>query len=155
MHNEIRRQDRKISLEESIDLLQKGEYGVLSMCSLENEGYGLPLSYVYDDGKIYFHCATEGTKLEYIKNNNKVSFCVVGHTQVLPEKFSTIYHSAIAFGTIAEAKGEEKQKALELLLKKYSPDFMEAGISYIDKLFDKTNVLRLSVEEISGKARKQ
>ncbi len=48
---------------------------------------------------IYFHCAPEGHKLENLSGNNKVSFCVVGKTQVLPDKFATNYESVIVFGT--------------------------------------------------------
>ena len=39
--------------------------------------YAVPLSFVYADGKIYFHAALSGHKLDAIKNNDKVSFCVV------------------------------------------------------------------------------
>jgi len=59
MNSNIRRQDRVTSFEESADLLRKGEFGILSMCSTENEGYGIPISYVFDNDRIYFHCATE------------------------------------------------------------------------------------------------
>jgi nitroimidazol reductase NimA-like FMN-containing flavoprotein (pyridoxamine 5'-phosphate oxidase superfamily) len=100
MDHTIRRQDRKLSEEESIEILQKGEYGVLSMCSAENEGYGIPLNYVFSQKTIYFHCAVEGSKLDFLKNKNKVSFCVVGNTEVQPSEFGTIYESAIAFGTV-------------------------------------------------------
>lgn len=87
--NKIRRQDRAISKEESIQILDKGEYGILSMCSYENMGYGVPLNYIWRGNKIYFHCAFEGTKLSYLRNNNKVSFCVVGNTELLPSIYLT------------------------------------------------------------------
>lgn len=77
MKNNIRRQDRRTSIDEAVDLMKRGEFGILSMCSSEKEGYGIPINYVFDNSRIYFHCATEGAKLEYLRNNNKVSFCVV------------------------------------------------------------------------------
>lgn len=155
MESNMRRQDRQTSHDEAVDLMNKGEFGVLSMCSTDNEGYGIPLNYVFDQDKIYFHCATEGAKLKYLRNNNKVSFCAVGDTQVMPSKFGTLYHSAIAFGTIAEVEGDEKHEALLLIVKKYSAGFVEQGIAYIDKLQDKVKVLKLSIETITGKSRKQ
>ena len=155
MNKEIRRQERKITEKQALDILKEGEYGVLSMCTPENEGYGIPLSYALDNNKIYFHCAVEGSKLDYLRSNNRVSFCVVGKTQVLPSKFSTIYESAIAFGKIKEVSGNEKRNALMLLVEKYSNNFIEEGKEYIEKSFDRVIVLVLSIESITGKARKQ
>ncbi len=154
MNTEIRRQDRKIESKEAIDILKKGEYGVLSMSTQNNEGYGIPLNYVYDNDKIYFHCALNGSKLDYLRTNNKVSFCVIGNTQILPSKFGTLYESSIASGLISEVEGDEKRNALMLIIEKYSNDFIEEGKEYIQRLYYKTIVLRLSIESIIGKSRK-
>lgn len=154
MNSNIRRQDRATTMEESVNLLNNGEYGVLSMSSDDNEGYGIPINYVFDNDKIYFHCAVEGTKLTYLRKNNKVSFCVVGATQVMPSKFGTLYNSAIASGKITDIEGDEKREALVLFIKKYSPDFMNEGIEYINKLYDRVKILKLSIDTITGKARK-
>lgn len=124
------------------------------MSSADNEGYGIPINYVFDNDKIYFHCAVEGTKLTYLRKNNKVSFCVVGATQVMPSKFGTLYNSAIASGKITDIEGDEKREALVLFIKKYSPEFMNEGIEYINKLYDRVKILKLSIDTITGKARK-
>ena len=87
----MRRQDREITREEAIGILEKGEYGVLSMCTPANEGYGIPINYTFNNAHIYFHCAKTGSKLEYLRNNPNVSFCVVGKTTVLPSAFGTLY----------------------------------------------------------------
>jgi len=104
---------------------------------------------------IYLHCATEGSKLDFLRHNNKVSFCVVGKTELIPSKFATIYESAIAFGLITEVEGEEKREALMKILEKYSGNFIPQGIEYINKLFDKVAIIKLSIETITGKSRKQ
>ncbi len=127
MDSKLRRQDRQISDSEAMEILRKGEYGVLSMCSLTNEGYGVPLSFVLVGNDIYFHCAAEGAKLRFLKENNKASFCVVGNTKLLPSKLSTIYESAIAKGITTEVNGEEKKEALMRITEKYSGDFIEEG----------------------------
>jgi len=155
MNDHIRRQDRVAGIEESTELLRNGEFGILSMCSTENEGYGIPISYAFDNESIYFHCATEGTKLKYLRNNNKVSFCVVGETTIMPSKFGTLYNSVIVFGKINEIEGDEKRDALMLFLKKYSSEFIDEGIEYINKLYERVTVLRLSIDSITGKSRKQ
>ncbi|MCX7903778.1 MAG: hypothetical protein N2486_04635 [Caloramator sp.] len=86
--------------------------------------------------------------------NPNVSFCVVGRTKLLPEKFSTIYESAIIFGKASLVKGEEKRDALLELIKKYSPDFIESGIEYINRAIDNTNVVKIEILHLTGKARK-
>jgi len=150
----MRRQDREVSESEAIEILKKGEFGVLSMCTSNNEGYGIPLNFVMKNNEIYFHCAIEGSKLEYLRKNNRVSFCVVGSTMVLPSQFGTIYGSAIALGVATEVEGEEKHEALMLILEKYSANYIQEGIEYISKAYERVKVLKLSIEAITGKARK-
>jgi uncharacterized protein len=151
----MRRQDRAVSMEEALSLLNTAEYGVLSMCSPEGKGYGVPLNFVLDEDVIYFHCAKDGSKLDVIRSNNKVSFCVVGKTEVLPAKFGTLYQSVIAFGKAEEVEGEEKQKALIRILKKYSAAYMDEGYIYIEKLYDRVCVVKITIDRLTGKSRKQ
>jgi len=150
----MRRKDRLITDTEAFSILEKGEYGVLSTVSADNEPYGVPLNYCFMNECIYFHCAVDGRKVNNINNNPRVSFCVVGKTEVLPDKFATNYESCIVQGLAAEISGEEKQSALEGLIHKYSADFVAEGVKYIEKLIDKTRVFKISIESISGKARR-
>ena len=143
----------KLDLEVATQLLAEGEYGFLATVGLDGQAYGVPLNYVYKNNCLYFHCALEGHKLDNIKANNKVSFCVVGKTKVLPDKFSTEYESAIAFGTTSEVQGEERHGALISILEKYSPDFMEEGKKAITKYDNKTRIIKISINHITGKAR--
>lgn len=151
----MRRKDRAITENEAIEILIKGEYGILSMCTAENEGYGIPLNYVLDNHQIYFHCAASGSKLDYLLNNNKVSFCVVGSTTVIPSDFGTLYESTIVSGTTSEVDGNEKREALKRIIEKYSAEFTTEGNEYINKLFDRVSVIKLSIQSITGKARRQ
>lgn len=152
MFKQMRRKEREIEIVEAKEILKNGEYGVLSTNGENGYSYGTPLSYVYFNNSVYFHCAVEGQKLENINYNNKVSFCVVGKTCVIPEKFSTKYESTILFGEANEVFGEEKNEALLELLKKYSPDFIDKGKLYIKNAVDKTRVIKMSIDKISGKA---
>jgi len=150
----MRRKDRMITNTETLSILEKGEYGILSTVSPNNEPYGVPLNYCLINECIHFHCAVEGRKINNIYNNTKISFCVVGKTEVLPSKFATNYESCIVQGSVSESFGEEKQMALEALVHKYSKKFVSEGLKYIEKFKDKTRVFKISIESISGKARK-
>ena len=154
MERKIRRVDRAISESEAKEILQKGEYGILSTVSIDGQPYGVPVSYSHTGGIIYFHCAVEGHKLENLSGNNKVSFCVVGKTEVLPEKFGTKYESVIVFGKAFEVLDDEKHKGLLELLKKYSSGFIGKGLQYIESTGGKTRVYKIVIESITGKSRK-
>ena len=149
----MRRKDRALADEETLGILANGEYGILSMATPEG-GYGIPLNYATDGQVMYFHCATEGQKLRFLAENNQVSFCVVGKTKLLPEKFGTLYESVIVFGEIEETDDAEKQRGLEKILEKYSSDFIPEGMKYIENAFQRVKILKLTIRSISGKARK-
>lgn len=153
MIREIRRKDRELKNEEAIEILDQNTYGVLSTVGENGYPYGVPVNYIYINGSVYFHCAVEGHKLHNIKNNDKVSFCVVGQTQILPDKFSTKYESVIVFGKAIEVSDDEKNMALLEILKKYSPDYIEQGKEYIQRSGKATRVIKISIEHISGKAK--
>ncbi|MFH1057687.1 MAG: pyridoxamine 5'-phosphate oxidase family protein [Pseudomonadota bacterium] len=153
MQREMRRKDRAGSPADAWRILEQGEYGVLSTVSHDGQPYATPLSYCLMDQAIYFHCAPEGHKLDNIAANDRVAFCVVGPTQVLAEKFSTAYESAIVFGVAAAVEGAEKQAALEALAAKYSPGLAAEAQDYIAKFFSRTKVMRIAVESLSAKLR--
>lgn len=151
----MRRSDRRIAEDDAWRILEQGGHGVLSTVSPEGAPYGVPLSYCVLDGVIYVHCAREGRKLEHLAHDPRVSFCVVGRVEVLPEEFSTLFESCIVEGVASEALGTEKQAALERFAGKYSPGFEEEGLLYIAALSEETRVFRVDVSSLSGKARRQ
>lgn len=154
MPRDMRRSDRKTSPQEARELLRAGQFGVLSTVSPDGEPYGIPVNYVFLDDSICFHCALEGRKLDNLTENNRVSFCVIGATELLPAQFSTRYESAIVTGTAHELTGDAKRRVLLALLEKYSPRYIEEGLQEIDATGDRTRVVRVAVDSISGKARR-
>ena len=153
MDHQMRRKDRDAGQEQAWRVLNDGHYGVLSTVSADGQPYGVPLHYCLMDRAIYFHCALEGHKLDNLAHNGRVSFCVVGMARVMPEKFATLYESAVVLGTAAEIFGAEKQKALEALVDKYSPDYRAQGLEYIEKLKSRARVFKLTPEKLTCKAR--
>jgi uncharacterized protein len=150
----IRRSDREISFQEAREILENGEYGVLSTVDKDGQPYGVPLSYVCRNESLYFHCALSGHKLDNIADNPRVSFCVTGKMKVLPEKFATEYESAVVFGLAHEVEEAERDDALLWLAEKYCAEFIAQGKEYISAKGDQTKVVRLKITGISGKARR-
>lgn len=151
----IRRQDRLLSEEKARLLLRDGEYGVLSMLSPEGVPYGIPVNYVWDGSEsIYIHCAPEGRKLRCIRHSANVSFCIVGDTHVLPNKFTTNYESIVLscqaqVGLLAN----ERKAALSMFVGKYASEFKEIGEKYTEKSFHRTEIIRLRILSFSGKSK--
>ncbi len=155
-NSKIRRQDRTLDEAHALEMLKEGEYGILSMRAEDEDGaYGIPISYVWDGGySIYIHCAPTGRKLTCIDACPQVSFCIVGRTKVIPSQFTTAYESIVlkceAHRGLPEA---ERMSALSWLLSKYCPDDKMRGISYAEKSFPRTEIIRLDIKEISGKTK--
>lgn len=151
---QMRRKDRAIEDKEAIELLCLCEYGFLSTVSQNGQPYGIPLSYVYRDDCIYFHCAKVGQKISNIEHNNKVSFSVVGKTKTLPDLFATEYESVVVFGIASEVSGVERENVLLWILEKYSPGYLAEGKEYIQLKDKTTKVMKIEIERFSGKARR-
>lgn len=153
----MRRSTQQLSDIESRRILDGATSGVLSLIDADGEPYGVPLSYAVAEGKIYFHCAVAGRKLDAVCSHGKASFCVIAQDKVLPEKFTTAYRSVIAEGRIAEvADDEERLSALRLLAVKYSPqETAEAVEREISGCLNRVVVLALTIEIMTGKQAKE
>jgi nitroimidazol reductase NimA-like FMN-containing flavoprotein (pyridoxamine 5'-phosphate oxidase superfamily) len=154
MQKPIRRSDRALSQEQAMEILFNGEYGILSTVSSDGQPYGIPVSFSFNSNAIFFHSAVKGHKLENLAANSRVSFCVVGKTEILPGEFGTRYESAIVFGKAIELTDTEKLVGLNEIVKKYSPDFLEEGQVYIENNAKKARVYKIEIEAISGKAKR-
>ncbi len=154
-NEDVRRQDRLMSEADAIKLLTDGEYGVLSMQAEDGGGYGVPLNYVFDgQHSLYMHCAPEGRKLRCIEKNPSVTFCITGQTRLVPRMFTTEYSSILLHGTAhLHLCDEEKMEAIHLIVRKFSPDYIETGDNYSEKSFHRVDIIRMDITEFSGKCK--
>ncbi|MGE5380219.1 MAG: pyridoxamine 5'-phosphate oxidase family protein [Methylocystaceae bacterium] len=152
MFREMRRSDKTLTQDEMLEVMNKAEYGILSTVDENGWPYGVPVSFLYRDGNIYFHSALTGHKLDNIAYRHQASFCVVTDVELIPDDFNTKFKSVIAFGEISEV--EDKNEIFMLLLEKFSANYMEAGIKYIQKAGAKAKVYKLEVKHMTGKGKK-
>ena len=89
MFRKMRRAERELSEGQAKEILENGSYGVLALAGDCGYPYAVPLNYVYDGERIYFHCAAEGHKIDAIARDNKRSFCVVENGGVIEDRFTT------------------------------------------------------------------
>lgn len=151
MFREMRRKRQLLPQAESVAILEKMTNGILALHGDEGYPYAVPVSYVYADGKIYFHSAMKGHKVDAIVRNEKVSFCVVEQDDIKPAEFTTYFRSVIVFGRACILTDEtEKRAALNLLADKYSPG--EPDLSdEIAKGFGHLLMVRIDIEHMTGK----
>lgn len=150
----MRRQDRLLSPSETRDILLKAEWGTLATVGPDGCPYAVPLNYVLIDNTIFFHCATEGRKLDNIAFEPRVSFNVATGVQVLPEQVSTAYQSVTIFGLARLGNAQEKYSALKELLIKYTPMSLLEIENYLEKRKnDALLVYAIDIASMTGKRR--
>lgn len=149
----MRRKKQLLSKEEAIEILNSCTAGVLGVIGDDDYPYTVPVSYSLEDDKIFFHSAVKGHKIDSIMRNDKVSFTVIERDEVIQETFTSHFKSVIIFGRARILKeGSEKRFALESLVRKYSPDFVEQGQAEIEKDWNRVSLIEIKIEHMTGKA---
>ncbi len=149
----MRRKQQALSQQEAIVILQQASSGTLALMGKDYWPYAVPLSFVFDQKSLYFHCAKAGYKLEAMQQNPKASFCIIAQDEPVPEEWTTHYKSVIVFGKLQILEEESKRHALKLLIHKYAPESSESQIQQgIEKEWNQTIVLEMKMEHLSGKA---
>ena len=153
MFREMRRKKQQLSDNECVDLLKEKTSGVLSVMGDDGYPYGVPISYVYHEERIYFHSALSGHKIDAISRYDKASFTVIGQDEIVSAQFTTYFRSVIAFGRVQILEGEaEKLKAVSMIADRYSPGAdPESRQKEIAHGFNHAHVLEFTIENMTGK----
>jgi nitroimidazol reductase NimA-like FMN-containing flavoprotein (pyridoxamine 5'-phosphate oxidase superfamily) len=149
---QMRRKRQQLTQEESIAILQKATAGTLALLGDDGYPYAVPISYVYNEGKIYFHSALNGHKVDAIRKYDKASFCVIEQDDVQPEKYTTFFRSVIAFGRIHIIEDEkEKLEIVRMLGNRYNPNQDDALQKEIESGLSRLLAIRFDIEHLTGK----
>ena len=152
MFREMRRKKQLLPEAEALEILKSGKTGVLAVSGDGGYPYAVPLNYIYIDGKIYFHCAKSGHKLDAIKSCDKVSFTVIGEDEIYQEKYATNYRSVIVFGRASLMTDEaEMRRIVTAFAEKYCPDFLEGIPAEVDREFPALAMVEIEIEHLTGK----
>ena len=150
---EMRRAKQALTPEQCETVLKRNTSGVLAVTGDGGYPYAVPLSYVWQGGKLYFHWAVAGHKLDAVRADSRASFCVIDRDDVVPEEYTTYYRSVIVFGRIRVLDDPaEKRRYMEALALKYRPGFSgEEMAAEIDGSWDRFCIAELSAELVTGK----
>ena len=153
MFRELIRRNKKISMEECLHILKTEKRGVLSVNGDNDYPYGMPMNHWYneEDGKIYFHCGKVGHRLDALKKDSKVSFCIYNEGYRNQGEWALNVKSVIVFGKIEIV--DELDRIIDIT-KKLSYKFThddEYINAEIEQHVHRTLLLVLTPEHICGK----
>ena len=155
MFREMRRKKQELSKDECIEILTNEPRGVLALLGDDDYPYAIPMSHVYDNGKIYFHGARQGHKHDAAEKCDKVSYCVLNKGTRNEGEWWYTFKSVIVFGRIRILDDEnERIEKLRKLGNKFFPSAQETE-DEINRLLHKTEVFEITVEHMSGKIVKE
>lgn len=153
MFRDILRKKQQLSREECIEILKNELRGVLAVQGDNGYPYAFPINHYYcpEDGKLYFHGCHKGHKIDAMKANDKVSFCVYDQGEARDEDWSLYIKSVVVFGRVKFVS--EPEKIVEIsrnLSHKFTSDD-----EYIEKEIKQfaaaTLCFELDPEHITGK----
>jgi hypothetical protein len=153
MFREMRRFKQQITEEECIRILKEQPRGVLSMLGDDDYPYGIPLDHWYCDGKLFFHCAKTGHKLDAVRKHDKVSYCVMDEGFRKEGDWALNINSVVVFGKIRvvdDTEADLKVKIATGLCKKFTDDeaFLQKELM---NALPRAAFLELTPEHMTGK----
>lgn len=151
MFREMRRNKQLLSAENTAAVLNRCTNGVLVCHGDDGYPYAVPVSPVYFNGKIYFHSAKAGHKVDAILKNPKVSFTVIDEDTIVSAEYTTYFRSAIAFGQARIVEGEERLAAFTALVEKYSGDQPAEVKAQEIARCDHALIMAIDIEHLTGK----
>ena len=153
MFRKMRRFRQQVSEDECIRVLKSQPRGVLSMMGEDGYPYGIPMDHWYceSDGKIYFHGAKEGHKIDALKNCDKVSYCVYDEGFRKEGEWALNITSVVVFGRISFVTDMEKAKKIgEGICLKFTDD-REYIDHELEHALPRAQCLELTIDHMTGK----
>ena len=153
MFRKMRRFKQQVTEAECIEILKNTKRGVLSLIGDDGYPYGMPINHYYceEDGKIYFHGAKAGHKIDAIKSCDKASYCVYNDGYRKEGEWALNITSVITFGKIHLVDDEELSlKICSELTKKFTDD-QEYLDSEIEKFYKNVQCIEFVPEHMTGK----
>ncbi len=153
MFRKMRRFKQQISDAECIEILKNTKRGVLSLIGDDGYPYGIPIDHLYceSDGKIYFHGAKEGHKIDAIKSCDKASYCVYDEGYRKEGDWALNIKSVITFGRIRLVENEEKAKEICAALTRKFTDDEEYLRKELANALSRVQCLEFIPEHMTGK----
>jgi nitroimidazol reductase NimA-like FMN-containing flavoprotein (pyridoxamine 5'-phosphate oxidase superfamily) len=148
----MRRFKQELSDEKCLEVLSTERRGFLAVYGENGYPYVLPINYLFDNGKIYFHGAKEGHKLDAVKANPHVSFSVIDAGVPVEGKRGLNVDSVIVFGTarLLPDSDEAREIGRKLGLK-YFPKDLEYIEHELRGTAGRMQIIEITIDHMTGK----
>ncbi len=152
-YREMRRFKQALSADECVEVLRSAPRGIMAFHGENGYPYAIPLNQYYNerDGKLYFHCARSGLKLDLLALDDKVCFTVTDEGFVREGEWALNIKSVVCLGRLGTVADHDK--ALEIcraLAKKFYPSDQEID-KVVDQAGDRVQVLVMTIDRMTGK----
>ena len=153
MFRKMRRSVQALSREEMIDLLNTETRGVMSVQGDDGYPYGFPINHYYDEetNKLYFHGANFGHRVDAVRRDPKVSYCVYGGEYQNDGDWAKYVKSVIVFGKAELITDQDEVIRISRLLCDKFPCTQEYIETEISKDAPRTLVIAIDIEDMNGK----
>lgn len=153
MFRKMRRRPQALSREEMIELLKSETRGVMSVNGDDGYPYGVPINHFYneEDGRLYFHGAKIGHRVDAVRRDPKVSYCVYGGDYKKEGDWAYYVKSVIVFGKVELIEDEEEVARISRMLCAKFPCPQEYIDTEIEKDTPRTLLLAIDIEDMNGK----
>ena len=153
MFRKMRRSPQALSHEEMVDLLKTETRGVMSVQGDDGYPYGFPINHYFDEetNKLYFHGASFGHRVDAVKRDPKVSFCVYGGDYQKEGDWAKYVKSVIVFGKAELIEDLDEVIRISRLICDKFPCPQEYVESEISKDASKTLIIAIDIEDMNGK----
>ncbi len=148
----MRRSDKEISDKRIIEeVFEKSEICRLGIAD-EGVPYIVPLNYGYSDGKLYFHTARQGRKIELLCKNNRVAFEIEYLNEIvkgdMPCNWTARYRSLMGTGNVEIIEDENQiRDGLNIIMSHYGSTENTYNEANLKRIF----ILKLTIESVTGK----
>ena len=152
LKDRMRRNDKEITDSAVMEsIIRKATVCRLAMAK-DNQPYVVPMCFGYEDNALYFHSATEGKKLDILKENNRVCFEMDIGQEIVPSdsacQWGMTYYSIIGSGKASFLTArDQKRQALDVIMKHYTGD----TYTYTNAAVDRITIIKVKIQHMSGK----
>lgn len=167
---------KKEKLNQAYQIIDNTEYGIISM-ACDNHAYGIPMTIIRIGDSLYFHTGQKGKKIDFLKENSRVSISFVGkvqtpnpfneeqikelvkdpsnHGKFVNSVFTREFESVIVKGEVSLVEDEDiKVQVLSKISDKFTPDLTKYINIAIDRSISITKVFKVDIEDLNLRVKK-
>lgn len=148
------RPQRMVDENRAVEILEKADWGVLSMVDAQGRPYSTAVNAVFSSEEhcLYFHCAREGMRWKCLHENPFVRYFAVASEAIDGSRLTTYYESAAVDGKACFIEDEEEVRCtIAFLTERLAPGEIERQPNMLGACAKQVGMVRITIESLSAK----